>query len=366
MKRDWYRIEAKGDDAADVYVFGDIGKSYWDDDTVTATKFIADLKALPATAKTIRIHVSSLGGSVFEAHAIANALRAEREERGRTIDVRIEAIAASAATIITSAGKPIRIADNAMMMIHEPSAMEWGTATAMRKMADVLDAIKKSIISAYRWVSNKTEDELATMMAETTWMDAATAVAAGFATEIMTDGPVVTARFDPKNAARLGEIPEPFKAQVTALLATPESTQGQSASSDVPAAAAATDVLRLCREADCLDLAEGFVQAGASLDQVAGSLATAKAARAAEHARSEAITAACTLAHLPDLAPDYIAGGMPVDRVRAQLLRVTARLEAGELDGALAPNAAVAGRREGAVLESPAAIYHERNRKPQS
>lgn len=376
MTRNWYRFEAKAekpDEGADIYIFSDIGTSYWNDDAVSAASFIAELKALPPTVKTIRVHVSSMGGSVFDAHAIANALHAERDERGRTIDVRIDAIAASAATIVTSAGNPIRMADNAMMMIHEPSAMEWGTASVMRKMADVLDGIKQSIIAAYRWVSNKSPEDLALMMAETTWMDATAALEAGFATEIVAAPSPVTARFDASSLGRLGDIPEAFRSKVSALLASPSveadagrQTSGQSATTDAPAAAAATDVLRLCREADCLDLAEGFVRAGASLEQVTASLGTAKAARAAEQTRGQDITDACALAHLDDLAPDYIAGGMPVERVRAQLVRVTARLEAGEIDGALSPSATTGKRREGAVLESPTAIYSARNRPPQS
>src|SRR5690348_329383 len=118
------RFQNAADDptAVDVQIYEEIGRSFFNDNAVLASQFIADLAELPAAIKTIRLHVNSPGGDVFEAVAIANALRAQRTEQGRIVDVAIEGIAASAATIVTAAGAPIRIADNAIVMVHNPLA----------------------------------------------------------------------------------------------------------------------------------------------------------------------------------------------------------------------------------------------------
>lgn len=343
MKREWYRFEAKAQDAADIYVYGDIGKSFWDDDTVTASKFIADLGALPESVKTIRVHVNSRGGSVFEAHAIANALRAQRTDKGRTVETYIDGLAASAATIITSAGNPIRIADNAMMMVHEPSAVEMGTSKVMRKMADALDGIRNSIVAAYRWVSSKSEDELSAMMEATTWMDPAEAVANGFATEIV-QGAQVTACLTPADVSRLGEVPEKFRARLDAL------TQ----KTNTPPAAAAADVLRLCREGECLDEAEALITAGATLPQVEAKVAAVTQQRQAARTRADQIRAACKFAHVESFADSYISGGMSVEGVKAQLLLIAPLRDAAHIDGSLKPEG-------GRSVINVSAVYAARN-----
>ena len=352
MKRDWYRIEAKAQqDAADVYIFGDIGKSFWDDDTVTASKFIADLTALPESVKAIRVHVNSYGGSVFEAHAIANALRDQRASKGRAVETIIEGIAASAATIITSAGSPIKIADNAMMMVHDPSAIEYGTAKAFRKMADALDGIRNSIIAAYRWVSSKTEDELSAMMAESTWMDPAEAVAAGLATEIV-QGVQATACLAAEAVGRLGDVPERFQARIDALVEKPAPPP------PAPEPAAAADVLRICREGECLDLAEDLVTSGATLDQVTARVGQEKQARAEAATRATQIRALCAQNTLPELADGYIKGAMSIDDIKAHLVTLTARLDHADIDGSLPPDQG--GTPKAGINAS--AIYAERNR----
>lgn len=329
--RKWYRFEAKAEDAAvDIYVYDEIGKSFWNDNAVSAATFIADLKALPASVKTIKVHINCPGGSVFEALAIANAIRAERVG-GRVVETIIDGLAASAATIVSSAGQPITIADNAMMMIHEPEGIEIGSAGVMRKMADVLDAVRNSIIATYQWVSDKTTEELSALMVAETWFDATEAVANGFATTIA-HGKQVTACFRPDVLARLGAVPEKYRAAIDALIAKPEPKPEQ------PKAAAAVDVMRFCREGGCSDLAEGLVTAGATLDVVTAKVAEAKQARQVAAARATEITALCAKAKLPELAAGYITGAMSSAAIRSHLTTLTAKLDAVEIDGGLAPS----------------------------
>ena len=109
MIRQWYRIRCEADaDVAEIWIYDEIGAG-WFSDGVTAKGFLDEMKALPDSAKTIRVHVNSPGGDVFDAVAIANMLREQSQDKGRTVEMLIEGLAASAATIITSAGDSIKI-----------------------------------------------------------------------------------------------------------------------------------------------------------------------------------------------------------------------------------------------------------------
>jgi len=347
----WYRILAQADgQAADVYVYDVIGKSWWDDDTVTAKKFIDDLNALPASVVTLRVHVNSAGGDVFDAIAIANALRAQAMERKRAVDVLIDGLAASAATIVTSAGDRVIAAANAIVMIHNPQALVVGDARAMQKMAGALDTVREAIIASYRRHSSLSPEVLANLMDETTWMNAEEALAKGFATEIA-EAVQVEACLRPEVVAKL-QVPEPYRARVVALVATPPAPEPAPAAPPAPApppSASAADVLRECTAAGCLELAEELVGAQATLDQVRARLATAREIRGL-----------CAAAKLPELAEGYLRAATPADIVKAQLTTITATLDARtEINGHLTPPDRPTASR--ARLD-PVAIYAERNR----
>jgi ATP-dependent protease ClpP protease subunit len=349
----WFRILAQADgQAADVYIYDVIGKSFWDDETVTAKKFIDDLAALPESVTTLRVHVNSPGGDVFDAVAIANALRAQSTERKRTIEVSIEGLAASAATIVTSAGDTIRIADNALLMVHNPAAIVWGPAGEMRKMAEVLETVRDAIIATYRWVSQLSVEAIGELMDATTWMDADSAVKNGFATEVIT-GMKVTALADARGLALLPPVPEAYRARFAARIATPvpapAPTPAPTPAPAPPPSASAADVLRECTAAGCLELAEELVGAQATLDQVRARLATAREIRGL-----------CAAAKLPELAEGYLRAATPVDVVKTQLTTITATLDARtEINGHLPPQDRPTASR--ARLD-PVAIYAERNR----
>jgi ATP-dependent protease ClpP protease subunit len=202
-------------DAVELVIYGPIGAEY---DGITAKQILDELTALPATTSRLRLRVNSLGGSVFEAVTIANLLREQRMAKGRTVEVTIDGIAASAATIITSAGKPIRIADNALMMIHNPFSLTLGDADEHRRMGTALDVIRDQIIATYRWTSPKSAAELSAMMQAVTWMDATEAVAAGFAHEkVAAPAQQAAASVAPQNLLdRIGQTPARFRNQFSA------------------------------------------------------------------------------------------------------------------------------------------------------
>lgn len=231
----WYDFKAEADgDTAELHIFGPIGGGFFvDEDAVTSKSIVEKLDALPDDIKTIRVLVNSLGGSTFDAVHIANALRRQREELGRNVEVVIEAVAASAASIITSAGNPIRIPRNALMMIHNPWSVAIGDGEEMRAMADVLDKVRSTIIATYRWISNLSAARLGKLMDAITWMDADEAVANGLATEI--SAPVkALALFDPKALSHMGEIPDEYRERVMALI-EPAQSDGNDGGVQAPA-----------------------------------------------------------------------------------------------------------------------------------
>lgn len=356
--RIWYRIATQQDGvAADLYVYDEIGRSFWDDDTVSAKQFIEDLRALPDSVKTLRVHVNSPGGDPFDATAIANALRAQRVEKGRTIEVSIEGLAASAATIITCAGDTIRIADNALFMVHNPWSIELGDAKAMRAMADALDRIRDSIVATYQWVSSLSAEAIQALMDATTWMDASQAVASGFATEVVS-GVEAAAAFRVGALARLGDVPEPFRARVAALTAKKDAPPTDAA----PSPADPKAVIQACKTAGFAELADDLLNL--PMDQVTARLEEKKAAKTAAEARATEIRALCAMAFkgrspefIAATADDYIAGGMATPQIKAQLTRVSAELASVPIDNR---QPAESGRGGGGAL-NVTEIYSARN-----
>lgn len=234
----WYDLRAQAaDDAtvAELRIYGPIGGGWWDDpDAITGKRIANELAALPESVKTIRVMVSSAGGSVFDAIQIANALRREREENKRTVLVDIEALALSAATVITSAGDQVRMASNALFMVHEPWFLSIGNAKQLRKDAELLDRARDAIVATYRWVSSLAVDVLRQLMADETWMNAEDALENGFIHEIT--GAVEAAAHVPADMRdemrkRL-HVPEQYEERLEQLLKITEALAGADPQTD--------------------------------------------------------------------------------------------------------------------------------------
>lgn len=356
MSRQWFRVQAKADDptVADIHIVDFIGD--WIDDYygygVTARTFVEQLAQLSDSVKTIRVHINSPGGDVFGAVNIANALREQQASKGRTVETIVDGLAASAATIIMMAGSTVRVADNALVMVHNPWSIGIGNSADMRKLADDLDTVRNTIIATYKWHSALTEEALGALMDAETWMDADEALANGFATEKV-EGLKAAASLDPKALDKL-TVPDRFRDRVKAFL-KPAPTPAPE-----PVVATAEDIIRACTDAG-LDLAFAATLTGAKLtpDQVAARVASEKQARAQAQARADEIAALCTKAKLPTLAKGYIAGQMAVDDVRAHLTTITAAKDSVEIDGSLPPDQGTATRAQIDV----AAVYAARNRQ---
>jgi ATP-dependent protease ClpP protease subunit len=124
------------------------------------------------------VYINSPGGSVFEGVTIYNLL----VSHPATVNVHVLGLAASIASVIMLAGDSVNIAENAMVMIHDPSAGVYGKAKDFRQVADVLDKITESILNTYEGRTKLTRDQLRAAMTAETYYTADEAVMAGFAT----------------------------------------------------------------------------------------------------------------------------------------------------------------------------------------
>ncbi len=172
----WYRIENKSAETATIYIYDEISR--WG---VAAKEFVKDLNDV--TAKTINLRINSPGGNVFDGAVIHNALK----EHAATVNVKVDGLAASIASVIAMAGDSIHMASNSMMMIHKAWTYSAGNADEMRKTADLLDKVDETIVTTYANRTAKGVSSIKQMMADETWMTADEAKSHGFADTIGDD-----------------------------------------------------------------------------------------------------------------------------------------------------------------------------------
>ncbi len=104
-----------------------------------------------------------------------------------SVTVKIDGIAASAASVIAMAGTKVLMAPTALMMIHNPMTMAFGDHEDMQKAIEMLDEVKESIINAYEIKTNLSRAKLSHLMDSETWMNANKAIELGFADDMLTD-----------------------------------------------------------------------------------------------------------------------------------------------------------------------------------
>ena len=176
----FWKIENKVN-GADIYIYGEIASTRWDESDVTARSFAEDLNK--ARGKDVTVHLNSAGGDVFSALAIYNTLK---NYKGNVI-ISIEGLAASAASLIVCAGDVVQMAANAQIMIHMPSVglMGYYTATELEKVQSALVAVEGSILETYKSrLPEKNHAQVAEMMLAETWINATDAKELGFVDEI--------------------------------------------------------------------------------------------------------------------------------------------------------------------------------------
>ena len=161
-----------------LHLNGTIAEESWFDDDVTPQLFKEELLA---GSGDITVWINSPGGDCVAAAQIYNML----VEYPGKVTVKIDGIAASAASVIAMAGTKVLMSPVSMMMIHNPMTVAYGDSTEMQKAIEMLGSVKDSIINAYEIKTGLSRAKLSHLMDAETWMDATKAVELGFADGIM-------------------------------------------------------------------------------------------------------------------------------------------------------------------------------------
>ena len=177
------RVQNKIDDDTEstenvLFLNGVIASESWYDDEVTPQMFRNELEQYSGD---VTVFINSPGGDCFAASEIYTALR---EHKGR-ITVKINGIAASAASVIAMAGDMVEMSPTSMLMVHNPSMMLYGEASELEQGIEFLNEVKESIINAYQLKTGLSRAKLAHMMDAESWMNANAAHDLGFCDKIL-------------------------------------------------------------------------------------------------------------------------------------------------------------------------------------
>ena len=185
MKKFWKwrncRIRDQGGEEIEervLFLNGTIAEESWFDDDITPALFKQELES---GAGNITVWVNSPGGDCVAAAQIYNMLMDYKGD----VTVKIDGIAASAASVIAMAGTKVLMSPVSMMMIHNPATIAFGDAEEMKKAIAMLSEVKESIMNAYEIKTSMDRGKISRLMDNETWMDAHKAVELGFADGIM-------------------------------------------------------------------------------------------------------------------------------------------------------------------------------------
>lgn len=162
-------------------LYGFIGATYWDDEEQSVTTKAVNQALKGITADEIDVHINSYGGDAFEGIGIYNALK----QSDKTINIYIDALAASAASIVAMAGDKIYMPKNAQMMVHHAATMIYGDASDLENAIADLNKMDRSLVMTYMTRFTGTEDELIALLDAETFLNADEAVALGLADEVI-------------------------------------------------------------------------------------------------------------------------------------------------------------------------------------
>ena len=326
QNKHWYSLKACGEAetrSIEVYVYGEIGT--WG---ITANQFVRDLAALDDGVSPIVVAFNSIGGDLFDGLAIHNAL----SRLGERCTGRVDALAASAASVAVCGAHKVVIASNAMLMIHNPYTYASGDAEDLRKVAAALDQALEAIIAAYKSKSpNIDEVELRRLVNAETWLTASEAVALGLADE-------VGAGLTVKACLGQGSVLQRFQHAPQALLAQldeapepiPEPTLPEPEKPPiVDSAKLALLITQSCNAAGISNLIESLISNTKLADE-----ATVNAALT----NAKNVRDLCVAARLPEFTQQFVAAGLTAEAVRGRLFDKLVSGGGFEIDNSLPIN----------------------------
>ena len=325
----WYSLKASGEAEArsiEVYVYGEIGT--WG---ITANQFVRDLAAMDDGVSPIVVAFNSIGGDLFDGLAIHNAL----SRLGERCTGRVDALAASAASVAVCGAHKVVIASNAMLMIHNPWTYAAGDAEDLRKVATALDQALEVIIAAYKAKSpNIDEVELRRLVNAETWLTASEAVALGLADEVG-EGVTVKACLGQGGALqRYQHAPQALLAQLEELPEQlPEPELGPKPEPEKPpivdSAALALLITQSCNAAGISNLIEPIINTTKLVDEATVNAAITNA---------KAVRDLCVAARLPEFTQQFVASGLTAEAVRGRLFDKLVSGGGFEIDNSLPIN----------------------------
>jgi len=178
MRKFWNWVRDEATEERTLYLDGVISEDTWWGDEVTPKLFKDELMA---GSGNVTVWINSPGGDVFAAAQIYNMLM----DYTGNVTVKIDGLAASAASVIAMAGGDVYMSPVSMLMIHNPSTIAIGDSEEMLRAKALLDEVKESIINAYELKSGLSRTKLSHLMDAETWMNANKAIELGFADKIL-------------------------------------------------------------------------------------------------------------------------------------------------------------------------------------
>ena len=325
----WYSLQATGEAEArsiEVYVHGEIGT--WG---ITANQFVRDLAAMDDGVSPIVVAFNSIGGDLFDGLAIHNAL----SRLGERCTGRVDALAASAASVAVCGAHKVVIASNAMLMIHNPWTYAAGDAEDLRKVATALDQAMEAIIAAYKSKApNIDEVELRRLVNAETWLTASEAVALGLADEVG-EGVKVKACLGQGGALqRYQHAPQALLAQLEAPLEQPPEPEPEPKPEPdkpplVDSAALALLITQSCNTAGISNLIEPIINTTKLADEATVNAAITNA---------KAVRDLCVAARLLEFTQQFVASGLTAEAVRGRLFDKLVSGGGFEIDNSLPIN----------------------------
>lgn len=170
--------DESGSEMRTLFLNGERSDETWYGDEVTPKLFKDELES---GSGSISVWINSPGGDVFAAAQIYNMLM----EYPYDVTVKIDGLAASAASVIAMAGTTVEMSPVAMMMIHNPATIAIGDSEEMKKAVKMLDEVKESIVNAYEIKTGLVRDRISKLMDAESWFNAKKAVELGFADKIL-------------------------------------------------------------------------------------------------------------------------------------------------------------------------------------
>ena len=179
----WHKVTDEAGEEMDERVLeinGEIASESWFDDDVTPKLFKDELLS---GSGPITLWLNSPGGDCIAASQIYSMLMDYEGD----VTIKVDGIAASAASVIAMAGTKVLMAPTALMMIHNPMTLAWGDKSEMTKAIEMLDEVKESIVNAYEIKTGMSRAKISHLMDSETWMNANKAIELGFADDILED-----------------------------------------------------------------------------------------------------------------------------------------------------------------------------------